>query len=795
MKISYNWIKEYVEFDWSPEELASKLIMTGLEVEEIAEVAPKVENIVIGRIINVKQHPDASKLSLCSVDVGDKIISVVCGAPNVKENRFAVVALPGAVLPTDIQVDEEKIRGIVSEGMLCSEKELGISDDHSGIILLNGNYKCGELYKFGSENRDIVLDIFLTPNRGDCMSMVGVAREIAALSNSKIKLPQFHLEEDNETIEDLVKIEIRDKINCPRYTARMIKDVKISSSPFWLIKRLKTIGLRPINNIVDITNYVLMEFGQPLHAFDFNLIYDQKIIVRLASEGERFTTLDEVERSLDRNSLLICDGKRPVALAGIMGGMNTEVTDKTQDVLLESAYFNPINIRKTSSRLNLSTEASTRFERKVDPEKVDFASYRAIALMKDVAGGKVVRGCLDANYLEKEKKVIILRPERVSKILGKKIPDESILSILKGLEFEVKNNKNFLVSVPSFRSDITREIDLIEEIARIYGYGNIEESQFSTISIQINREDNVRKYINEFREIFTGLGFYEVITTSMTGESQSNWIESENGLIKIKNPLSEEVSWLRKTLIENILWVMKYNKNREFKNVRIFEIGKVYSMDRGEKPTDFESLYLTGALEGMSEFPNWRSDKNIVDFYYVKGILETFFNKIMLDNYEFFYYDKKQLGECCGIRIDNVYTGFFGKVNDDYLDIPGKSKIYVFELFLNNIINNISQKILEYTPIPQYPSIDRDLAFTVSKEVKAEELINNIKHFGGEYLKKVDVFDLYEGNQISKNKKSIGLSLQFYSMERTLKEYEVDEIINKIIEELNKSCGAQLREK
>jgi phenylalanyl-tRNA synthetase beta chain len=795
LKISYNWIREYVEFDWSPEELAGKLIMAGLEVEEITEVVPKFEKIIVGKIINVKQHPNASKLSLCSVDIGDKIISVICGAPNVKENHFVVVALPEAVLPTDIQVSEEKIRGVVSEGMLCSEKELGISDDHSGIMLLNGNYQCGELFKFDSENRDIVLDIFLTPNRGDCMSMVGVAREIATLSNSKLKLPQFHLEEDEETTDDLVKIEIQDKVNCPRYTARIIKNVKISSSPFWLIKRLKTIGLRAINNIVDITNYVLVELGQPLHAFDFNLIYDQKIIVRLASDGEKFTTLDGVERSLDKNSLLICDGKRPVALAGIMGGINTEVTDKSEDVLLESAYFNPINIRKTSSKLNLSTEASIRFERRVNPEKVDFASHRAIALMKEIAGGKIVRGCLDVNYLEKEKKVIILRPERVSKILGKKIPDESIVSILKGLEFEVKNDKNLLVNVPSFRSDITREIDLIEEIARIYGYDNIEESQFSTISIQINKEDNVRKYINEFRDIFIGLGFYEVITTSITGESQNNWIESEYGLIKIKNPLSEEMSWLRKTLVENILWVMKYNKNRGLKNVRIFEIGKVYSMDKEKKPTDFESLYLTGALEGMTEFPNWESGKNIIDFYYVKGILETFFDKIMLDNYEFFYYDKKQLSECCGIKIDNVYSGFFGKVNDDYLDIPGKCKIYVFELFLNNVINKISQKILEYKPIPQYPSIDRDLAFVVSEEIKAEELINNIKIFGGEYLKKVDVFDLYEGSQISKDKKSIGLSLQFYSMERTLKESEVDEIINKIIKKLNKSCGAKLREK
>jgi len=332
LKVSYNWIKEYVEFDWSPEELAERLTMAGLEVEEIKKIIPESEKIVVGKVLEIKDHPDSSRLHICITDVGTRKVSIVCGAPNVKEGGYFVTALPGTFLPSGIYVEEAKIRGMVSEGMLCSEKELGISDDHSGILVLDEKFKPGEMFQFGSENRDAVLDIYITPNRADCMSIVGIAREIAALSGNRIKMPEFSLEEDEEIIEDDVVIEIQDRFNCPRYTARVIKDVKIAPSPFWLVKRLESAGLRTINNIVDITNYVLMELGQPLHAFDLSLVYDHKIIVRLAQNVEGFATLDGVERLLDSGSLLICDGKRPVALAGIMGGINSEVSEETKAV-------------------------------------------------------------------------------------------------------------------------------------------------------------------------------------------------------------------------------------------------------------------------------------------------------------------------------------------------------------------------------------------------------------------------------------------------------------------------------
>jgi len=795
LRVSYNWIKEYVEFDWSPEELAERLTMAGLEVEEIEKIIPESKKIVVGKVLEIKEHPDSSRLHICNTDVGSRKVSIVCAAPNVKEGEYFVTALPGAFLPSGKYVEETKIRGIVSEGMLCSEKELGISDDHSGILVLDKKFQPGEMFQFGPENRDAVLDIVITPNRADCMSIIGIAREIAALSGNRIKMPKFSLEEGEDRIEDDVVIEIQDRVNCPRYTARVIKDVKIAPSPFWLVKKLESVGLRTINSIVDITNYVLMELGQPLHAFDLSLIYDHKIIVRLAKNGEGFATLDGVERVLDSGSLLICDGKRPVALAGIMGGINSEVSEDTKDVLLESANFNPINIRKTSQKLGLSTDASIRFERGVDPQIVDFASDRAIGLMKRIAGGRIVKGCLDVNYLKKEEKFITLHPDRVNKILGKKIQRRNIVSILEGLEFLVKKNKNLVVSVPSFRKDVTREIDLVEEIARIYGYDNIEEVNFSTINIQTKIEDNVEKYIGEFRNIFVGMGFYEIITNSIVGDRQKDWIENEAGLIKLKNPISEGMNWMRKTLVENVLKIIEYNKNREQKNVRIFEIGKVFSAKSGVDSAEFESLNIAGAIEGTIEFPNWKIGKTIVDFYCVKGIIETFFNKIFLNNYEFFYYDKNRLSECCGIKIDNVYSGFFGRVEDNYIDIPGKNNVYIFEIFLDNIIKKISQRKLKFIPIPQFPSIERDLVFLLSKDVSAKELINYIKINGGEYLKKVDVFDLYEGEQIPKDKKSIGFSLQFYSLEKTLKESEIDEVIERIINELRILAGAELRKK
>ncbi len=793
MKVSYSWVKEYVDFSWDPEELAHKLTMAGLEVEEIIEFSLECENIVVGKVLEIKEHPDADRLRICIADIGSRKVQVICGAPNVKENQYVVTALPGAELPSGLSVEAAKIRGVVSDGMLCSEKELGISDDHSGILVLDKGCP-GDTYKFGKKGTDYVLDIFINPNRVDCMSIVGVAREIAAICGSRMKMPEFHIEEDEDKIEKVVDIEIIDRINCPRYTAGVIKDIKIAPSPFWLIKRLRTAGLRPINNIVDITNYVLMELGQPLHAFDLSLINNNKIVVRLARDGERFVTLDEIERILDSNSLLICDAKNPVALAGIMGGIDSEVSSQTKDILLESAYFNPMNIRKTSQRLGLSTEASIRFERGVD-SRVDFPSGRAISLMKEIAGGKIVRGCLDVNYIEKKKKSIVLRPERVNKILGKEIPSEDILSIIEGLEFKVQKEKNLIVDVPDFRNDITREIDLIEEVARIYNYDNIEEAEFANISILMKNESSSERYLNEFRTIFSGMGFYEVITNSMVGKRQKDWIEKENELIKLKNPISEDMLYMRKTLIESVLKVMEYNKNRKQENVRIFEVGNVFSSENSSEPTELESLNLCGALEGTIESPNWKMDSVNIDFYYIKGILETFFNKIFLDNYDFFYYDKNRLDECCGIKIDNIYSGYFGRVENNYLDIPGKNNIYIFEIFLDNIIDKISGKEFRFTPIPQFPSIERDLVFLVSKSTSAKNLSDCIKTKGGEYLKKIDVFDLYEGKQIAENKKSIGFSLQFYSLKRTLKESEVDEVINKILNELENSFSAKLRAK
>ncbi len=795
MKVSYNWLKEYIDFDWAPGELAERLTKLGLEVEGIDEIIPESEKIVAGKILEVKEHPQSSKLHICLTDVGDRKISVVCGAPNVKENLLVVAALPEAELPAGITVEETRIRGEVSEGMLCSEKELGISDDHSGILILDSSYQPGEMFKYADEFRDVVIDCSVFPNRPDWLSMVGIAREIGALTGNKLKVPSFNIEETKEKIEDFIDIDIQDTVNCPRYTTRLIRDITIGPSPVWLIQRLRAVGIRSINNIVDITNFVLMELGQPLHSFDYSFLEDKKIVVRLGRDGEVFTTLDEEDRRIDDEMLLICDGKRPVALAGIMGGENSQVLETTNDILLESAYFNPANIRRTSRKLTLSTDASIRFERGVDPHGVDFALHRAVALMAEIAGGKIAKGCLDENYYKEHKKTVMLRPERLNMVLGKEIPKDTVISALKGLELDVKDGNPLYVDIPSFRVDISCEEDLIEEVGRIYGYDNIEGSQFAAIPIQDQGGDNSSKYVDEIRTVFTGLGFYEALTYSIVGKRQNDWIDSEEGLIGLKNPLSEDTAYMRKTLIEGVLRVMEYNKNRQQQNVRIFEIGNVFSDEKGETPPEFESLRIAGALEGNCESPNWNNKKELIDIYYVKGILETFFNKINLDYYDFFYYDKQRLKECLGIKIDGIDSGFLGRVEDNYLDIPGKNGVYVFELSLNPIIDYLSNQKLLFKLISQFPSIERDLVFLVSKNVSAKEYIDCMGKYGGEHLRNIDIFDLYEGKQIPGDRKSLGFSLNFNSFERTLTESEIDAVLDSIIKEMAGKFGAKLRDK
>ena len=561
MKVSIDWLKQYVPFDLSVEELADRLTMVGLEVEEIHRNSPVFEGIVVGRIIRVENHPNADKLHLCTVDVGDAHLPIVCGAPNVAENQMVPVARVGAVLPGDKRIRKAKLRGVLSEGMICSEDELGISDNHDGILVLDEKaYRVGQPFGGESKMGSATLEVNITPNRPDCLSHIGVAREISVIVGENYTMPDDSVVEGDEATEALISVEIKDVEACPRYTARVVQDVQIGSSPAWLRERLESVDIRSINNVVDITNYVLMETGQPLHAFDYDLVQGRKIIVRKARDGESFTTLDDVERKLNGDDLLICDGERGVALAGVMGGQNSEVSDRTKTVLLESAYFHPVSIRKTAKRHGLSTEASHRFERGCDPNNTIYAVNRAAKLLHEIAGGSVAKGIVDAYPQTITPWEVALRPSRVASVLGEGVPRKTMIAILEGLDLKTSGEEPIHVSIPTFRPDLTREIDLIEEIVRHYGFDCIQPRLTSTISLTPS-SDSGQDAHETFKDLLVGMGFMEIYTNTLVSQKHASLI---SGLepIPLQNPVSPETAFLRTSLIPSLLDAVQWNIHR-----------------------------------------------------------------------------------------------------------------------------------------------------------------------------------------------------------------------------------------
>jgi len=794
--VTYQWIKEFVEVDWSPEEIANQLTMAGLEVEDLQQIGQIPEKILVGKVFSVNRHPSADRLTICGVSLGDRKVEVICGAPNVAEGQLVPVALPGAVLGEGFKIRKTKIRGVTSEGMICSEKELGVSGNHEGIMVLNSSHIPGEPFKLPSEELDYVFDIFVTPNRPDCMSVMGIAREIGALSNKRLRIPEITIIEEQIYTENEISIEIKDTRNCPRYLGRVIKDVKIGPSPNFIAKRLNAVGIRSINNVVDITNYVLMETGQPLHAFDLVHIAGKRIVVRLADKNEKFVTLDGIKRELTDETLLICDAERPVALAGIMGGLNSEVTETTADILLESAYFHPLNIRKSSQRLGLVTEASRRFERGVSMKGVLYAADRTCQLLQQYAEGKVLAGCLDVNTVPDEKQYITLREERVKNVLGTEIRQEEIKKILTNLDFEVEGENPFRIAVPSHRVDIEREIDLIEEVLRIYGFDNIESSTKQIVNIELQEEGEEERYFPKFREIFTGMGFLEVMTNSMVpGNRQKDFLPSQKSFIRISNPISEEMSFLRRTLIPSISMILERNKNYHADNVRIFEIGKVFGFDLGKEQEKHERWHIAGAMEGEIRETHWRSGKILIDFFDVKGVLENFLKKILLDNWEIISYDTDVLNNAFSITYQGKELGFFGRLPDGYLDIRSKTQVFVFELSCDPLIEVLKSRRVYYKPVSRFPIIQRDLVVLVDKSILVNNLNKTIQEVGGKLLDKIQVFDLYEGTHIPKGKKSVGFSLTFRALDRSLTEKEVDSLMSEVLNKLKLTFSAVLRER
>lgn len=792
MRASYLWLKDFVDFSLPPAELANLLTMAGLEVENVEPVGPLLDGIIVGHVLEVRKHPNADKLTLCHVDLGGRSLEVVCGAPNVAQGQKIAFIEAGNKLPNGMLIEARPVRGVVSNGMICSGKELSLSDDAEGILVLDPNAPLGKPLREVLGPQDWALDLEITINRPDCLSHIGIAREIAAALRKPLHVPKSKVKESGLPIQSLSSIEILEPEFCPRYSARIIRGMKIAPSPDWMRLRLEAVGLRAINNVVDVTNYVLLEMGHPMHAFDFNRLEGKRISVRCAQAGEKFVTLDEQERTLDDRMLLICDGARGVALAGVMGGLNSEISEDTTDLLLESAYFDPINTRRTSKLLGLSTDSSRRFERGADPEATIPALDRAAELILQLAGGHVAAGVYDVYPQPITPRAIKLRLKRVEQILGVKVPKREIEKHLNALEcsfINVPHEKCLEVQVPSFRPDLEREIDLIEEVARLHGYNQIPTAETARVPLAVpySAKDARRQKLSD---ILIRLGFTQIKTPSLLAEKEAS-LPDYPVPIKLKNPASEDMAYLRNGLLPGLLEVTAHNLHRGTADFRIFDIGRVFRRKDGEY-SEWDAV--AGLLTGLHEPGRWDQLPQPASFLDLKGLVEEMLMQISLDKFDFFCYDIKYgTGDALGVRRSGQFAGFLGQVHPTVaqrfeVEVP----VFAFEFRVNALVDEISER-LNYRPFPKYPPVQRDLAFVMADDLPAGEVLTKMRTWGGPHLVSCDLFDVYRGTQAGEGKKSVAFRLKFQSLERTLTDAETDSAVQRLIERMAENYDAKLR--
>ena len=807
MNVTLNWLKAYIDFEFSPNELADRLTMLGIEVESVKQLGAELEGVVVGRVASIKPHPNADKLVLCQVDVGEaEVLQIVCGAPNVREGMLAPVATIGTTLPIGLTIKRAKLRGETSLGMLCSEKELALSDDAAGLMELPTDIPIGTPVSKTLGLDDVVFELEITPNRPDCLSMIGVAREIRAETGNPLKLPQVDLKENGCDIREMTSVTIEAPDLCPRYAARVIKGVKVGESPAWLQQRLESVRVGVINNIVDITNFVLMEYGQPLHAFNYHKLSENRIVVRRAEVGENLTTLDEVERELAPDMLVIADAEKTVALAGIMGGYDSEITETTCDVLLESAYFNPSSIRATAKALGINTEASYRFERGADPSIVPAALDRATQLITELAGGTICKGVVDVYPGQQPLTQIQLRPERVNFILGTALDATEMAQILKHLGFDIKANGvgNYEVTVPTFRSDITREIDLIEEIARVYGYDNIPTT-LPKGDIPVpdpNPSTEVRKRIKHF---LLAAGMMEAVNYSFCDPNCFDKIRfaADNPLrdaLKLRNPLSPEMSVLRTTLLPGLLENAQHNRNHQIDTIALFEIGNVFIQDGGNSRSDLriatlEPERVTGILAGQIGDGVYSNPHREPDFYDIKGLVEGILEVCGIVDYTLQKTDAPTFhpGRNAAVLLGDRQIGTFGEAHPEVLenyDLPYKAYLFEFDM---EVLVEAAIFAKRFEPISIYPKVERDLAIVVDKEILSDTPTGLIYATGGELVESVRLFDVYEGEQVPEGKKSLAYAITYHSATETLTDKAVNALHNKVVKHLNQKLGAELR--
>ena len=786
--ISMNWVKDYVDIeDENLEVLADKITKAGINVEHV--ISNKIDNLVIGKVLTCIEHPDSDHLHVCTVDVGGEEKQIVCGASNVKEGIKVIVALPGAILPGDFEIKKGKIRGVESNGMICALFELGIEEKteenyNKGIEILDDDALVGEdaFTYLGVGDTLYDLDIHKHKNN-DCRYHIGFAYEVGTILGKKVKLPEANYSEIEDNINNHFSLKV-DTDKCTYYKAKMVTDLKIGESPDFIKNRLTACGMRPINNIVDISNYVMLEYGQPLHFFDKDKLGNQ-ILVRQAKDNENIITLDKKERMLTSEDIVITDGEKPVAIAGVMGALNTDVDENTKTVLIESAIFNATNIRKTARRLNLRSEASLRYEKGLDFEYTDKALDRACYLLEKYASGKVLSGKCEYDNEDKREKKIEFKTEKINSLLGIELTDEDIKDQLNKLDFEYELNKDvFTVTIPRRRPDIEENVnDIAEEIGRLYGYHNLKNT-LPILPTKQGKYEDIIKIRKDISKRCRSLGLNETRTYSLIDKNKSDLFNKDKQTILIPDPLSQDRSALRKSIIPSLLDVIKYNKSRGLKNINIYETSKVFFDDFKEEN------YLAVALYGnyIENLSQGLIVKN--DFYVLKGICENILDYMGLKNrYSFVISNEENLhpGISADIYLDNEKVGCLGKIHPRLT----KDEIYVLELSIDKI--NVKIKPLKFKAASKYPSIKKDVAFIMPMDVKNEDVIKVIKHAGSRLLTNIEVFDLYVGANIGINNKSIAYSLTFEDVTRTLTDEEVMNVFNNIIKEVEEKLNIKLR--
>ena len=799
MKISNNWLKDYIKTDLSSEKIGAFLTDIGLEVEGIEKyesVKGSLEGIVVGKVLTCEQHPNADKLKITTVEVGSgKILNIVCGAPNVAAGQTVPVAVVGTKIydkkGSFFEIAKAKIRGEVSEGMICAEDELGLSDDHGGIMVLDEEtYKIGEPFaKYFSLTNDEVYEIGLTPNRTDAMSHYGVARDLQAfLSNNGVK---SEFEKISTAIvstegEHGFELEVEDSALCPRYIGAIIENVKIAPSPAWLQDRLKAIGLSPINNVVDITNYILHGLGQPLHAFDADKISGKKVKVGVNEAGTKFTTLDGIERTLNGSEIIIKDGNnQPMCIAGVFGGSESGVSEETKTIFLESAYFNPVAIRKAAKSHGLNTDASFRFERGVDPNNTRTAITQAIKLIEEITGGKKIGSLLEHYPNKIEDAKIIFRYSKLDQILGVKIHREKIKEILKSLEIKAVNDiaDGLELAVPAYRADVTREIDVIEEILRIYGYNKVDAPQkisFTPVKLSFDDQDALE---NSWARTLQSNGFNEVMNNSLTS------VKDETNAVKLLNPLSKELTFMRKSLLEGLLENTIYNINRKNQDIKFFELGKIYH--KKEKYEERKQLAIL--ISGRTYSENWLMPKSASDFYMLKAYVKVLFDKLNLETEEISLEDDR-FGDALEIISKGNTIARLGKVSPKLLkEYDIDQDCFYAEIETETVQKLRSKENFKFVDIPKFNKIRRDLALLVDKNVNYAELYKLAKKNPSKYLKNINLFDVYEGKNLPEGKKSYALSFELLNEEKTLEDKDITEVMDSLIKNFKKEFNAELR--